>query len=440
MNRKEDSRPARCRPNREPCQRATDRSATPEGTARELLQDRSFALLWGGQLLSEVGNRCLIVAGITLISDISASPLAMLVPALAIVTPQIVFGLVGGVIADRTNRKTLMVISDLLRALLVLPVLWVISSGQLWILYLAAAGLALVGVGFYPARNALLPRIVPAGSLMTANGLLQGNSVVGLVIGPAIAGLTMELWPPAAIIFSSLAFLISAIATSLMRTPDRNRAGSASREGNAVLDDVKTGLRFVRGNAVLRRVLGVTAMATLGVAAVMLLSIPHLKERLGAGALEYGVAMSVLGVGSLVGGFLATRVSRGLPTSTLVGGMLMLAGAAIIGFAYASSYGVVLISVTIVGMSLVVARGALSTVTQTLAPDDIRGRVESAVNMIVVSATALSEGISAVMGSILNVRTVFVLAGVLTTMTGLAAILTLRGASRSVRLSLGGTD
>jgi len=404
---------------------------------RELFRNRSFALLWTGQLLSQVGDQCLIVAAITLISDLSSSPLAMLVPALSIAAPQIVFGLLGGVIADRLNRKLIMVVSDLLRALIVLPILFVTSLQQIWILYLAAAGLALVGVTFYPARNASLPRIVPTGSLMTANSLIQGSYVIALVVGPALAGIAVELWQPSAILLDSATFLVSAAAISLMRIPGNGQQNTMENRGNGVWDEIKVGLSFIYESGVLRRVLVVTAMATLGVGAVILLAIPHLKEELGAGGLEYGIAMSVLGLGSVVGGVLVSWISQRFTTSTVVGGVLMLAGAAIVTFAYAPSYVVVLISVVVIGMCLVVARGTLNAVTQTLAPDEIRGRVQSAVNIIVVSSTALSEGLSAVMGSIIKVRTVFVVAGVMTAVTGLAAVFVLRGAARVVRPAVG---
>ena len=402
-----------------------------------MLRNRNFALLWFGQLFSQIGDQCLIVAGITLVSDLSSSPLAMLIPALAIAAPQLLFGLLGGVIADRVNRKVVMVVADVARALLVLPILLITSLNQLWILYLVAAALALVGVSFYPARNASLPKIVPEGSLVAANGLIQGSTIIGLVVGPAIAGVAVELWMPAAILFDSLTFLASALAIALMRIPRRELDDSLIDGDADVWDDIKAGLGFIYDSRIMRRVLLVTGVATLGAGAVILLAIPHLKEKLGAGGLEYGLAMSVLGVGSLLGGVMVTRVSKRFSASTLVGGMLALAGAAIVAFAYAPSYLVVLASVVVIGMSLVVARGTLNAVTQTLAPDAIRGRVQSAVNLMVVASTAISEGLSAVMGSVIDVQNVFVVAGAVTGVTGLAAIFVLREAGRVVRPAMG---
>jgi len=377
------------------------------------------------------------VAGITLVSDLSSSPLAMLIPALSIAAPQLVFGLLGGVIADRMDRKVVMVVADILRALIVLPILLITSLSQIWILYLAAAGLAFVGVSFYPARNASLPKIVPEESLVTANGLIQGSTIVALVVGPAIAGLAVEIWLPSAILFDSATFLASAVAIAVMVIPRRESDASLVVGETDVWEDIKAGLSFIYHSSILRRVLMVTAVATLGVGAVILLAIPHLKTKLGAGGLEYGLAMSVLGLGSLLGGFLVTRISKRFSMSTLVGGMLVLAGAAIIAFAYAPSYVVVLISVVVIGMCLVMARGTLNAVTQTLAPDEIRGRVQSAVNLMVVASTAVSEGLSAVLGSVIDVQTVFVAAGVVTAVTGFVAMVTLRKAGKAVRPAVG---
>lgn len=399
---------------------------------RELFHNRDFKLLWAGQLLSQVGDQCLLIAAITLISNLSRSPLAMLIPAISIAIPQLVFGLVGGVMADRWNRKLVMIGSDVLRALIVLCVLLVNSVQQLWILYLAAAGLALVGVFFYPARNAVIPNLVPAGLLLAANGLIQGSFIIALIVGPVIAGAAVELWMPSAILFDSATFFLSATIIAVMHIPETLPDQARAAEENSVWEDMKAGLNFICQNWALSRVLVVTASATLGIGAIVLLAIPHLKAQLEAGGLEYGIAMSMLGLGSVLGGLMVSRLSRRLSTSTIVGGMLILAGTAIVAFAFAPNYTVVLVSITIIGACVVMARGALDTITQALSPDVVRGRVQSAVNLLVVAATAMAEGLSALLGSLIGVQTVFVAAGVVTALTGMAAIFVLRSAARLV--------
>jgi DHA3 family macrolide efflux protein-like MFS transporter len=400
--------------------------------AHELFRNRDFKLLWVGQLLSQIGDQCLLIAAITLISDLSQSPLAMLIPALSMAIPQVIFGLVGGVMADRWNRKLVMILSDVLRGLIVLCILLVNSAQQLWILYLAAAGLAFVGVFFYPARNAVIPNLVSPALLLAANSLIQGSYIIGLIVGPAIAGAAVELWMPLAVIFDSATFLVSAIVIGVMNIPKATPEPSRSNEQNSVWEDMKAGLRFIRNSHALRQVLVITAIATLGIGAIVLLAIPHLKAQLEAGGLEYGFAMSMLGLGSVLGGLMVSRLSRRLSTSTLVGGMLATAGVAIVAFAFAPNYTVVLVSITIIGACVVTARGALDTISQALSPDEVRGRVQSAVNLLVVAATAIAEGFSAVLGHLIGVQVVFAAAGVVTALTGVMAAFALRGAAQLV--------
>ena len=102
-------------------------------------------------------------------------------------------------------------------------------------------------------------------------------------------------------------------------------------------------------------------------------------------------------------------------------------------FAFAPNYTIVLASITVIGACIVMARGALDTIAQTLSPDAVRGRVQSAINMIVVAATAMAEGLSALLGSLIAVQTVFVMAGVVTMLAGVAAAFVLRGAARLMR-------
>lgn len=391
----------------------------------ELLQNRDFRLLWIGQLLSQIGDNCLLVAAITLISNLSDSTLIILVPALSLVLPQVVFGLVGGVMADRWNRKLVMVGSSVLRGIIVLSILLVNDVQDLWILCLAAAALSMVGVFFYPARNAVIPSIVPPGLLLTANSLVQGSYIIALIVGPVIAGAAVELWMPAAIIFDSAALFTAAVFIALMHVP-RVRRARVVRVKGSVWEDLKAGLQFMRRSRVLRQVLVITAIATLGIGAIVLLAIPHLKQQVGATGLEYGLAMSTLGLGSVMGGLIVSRVSRRLSTSATVGGLLILAGLDIVVFAVAPSYMVVLVSLAGIGLCVVTVRGALDTVTQALAPDEVRGRVQSAVNLIVASSTAAAEGFAALLGSLVGVQTVFLAAGVLTISTGLVALFVLR--------------
>lgn len=403
----------------------------------DLLRQRDFVLLWVGQLFSQIGDQCLLIAAITLVTDLSDSPLGLLIPAISIALPQVFFGLLGGVAADRFNRKYTMIVSDILRALLVLAILLVRTRSGLWILYLSASGLGMMGLFFYPARNAALPNLVSNGLLLPANGLIQGTYLMALILGPMVAGMIVELWSlPAAIIFDSLTFVVSAIIIATLHIPSNHTGAIHPAERKSMWHDMQAGLDFIRHNHHLRRVLYVTAVATVGIGSVVILAFPHLKSELEAGGLEYGGALSMLGVGALLGGLIASRLSRRVLLNVLIGSMLIAAGVAVIVFAWAPNYWVILGSVIILGLSVVATRAMLDTIAQALSPDDVRGRVQAAVNLIVSAGTALAEGASALLGHFLGTQGVFASAGVITVIAGIAAWYALQGAAQSTHAKI----
>ncbi len=391
-----------------------------------LAENPNFARLWVGQLLSQIGDQALLIATLQLVNDLSDSVVALLIPALALALPQVLFGLVGGVMADRWNRQTTMIVSDLLRGLVVFALLTVQFTGRLWFLYAGVAALAIVGVFFYPARNALLPNIVPVAELWSANALIQGSTMLALVVGPALAGVAISLWGVGfAFVFDAITFFLSASAIASLDLAEQQAAVERAVP-RGMRHNLAEGLRYIAAHTLLKQTLALVAAATLGVAAIVLLAVRHLDEALGVSAAGYGFTLTVLGAGSLVGGVLASRLSGRVRPCFLVSGMLLLAGSAIIAFALAPAYWVVLVSVAVLGMSVVTARGSLDTITQLLAPDAVRGRVQAAVNMIIGASTALAEGLSALLGDLLGVKSVFLGAGALTMTAGLAALWILR--------------
>lgn len=405
-------------------QRAMSSRPTQQAVSvRVLTQNPAFLRLWLGQLLSQIGDQALLIASLHLISQLSDSVTALLIPALSLVLPQALFGLVGGVVADRWNRRYLMIASDILRGIIVLSLIAVPLIQHLGLLYLAVALMALVSVFFYPARNALIPNIVPLADLWSANALIQGSTVLALVIGPSVAGLVIGMWGVNfAFIFDALTFFISALAIASLRRMDTVTLNNGRTKPPAtVRQELMEGLRFIAGHRLLKQVLALVAMATLGIASIVLLAVHHLDEALNVGALGYGFAMTTLGAGSVLGGLLSHRLAERFRARYLVSGMLIIAAIAIVLFAYAPWYVLVLVSLALLGLSVVSARGALDTLTQLLAPDDVRGRVQSAVNLIINGATAGAEALSAVLGDLIGVRQVFLAASLLTLLAALSA-------------------
>jgi MFS family permease len=425
-----------------PVEETTDQETKgPNGRAAALalMSSRNFFSLWLGQMLSQVGDRFRFIAVLVLVNDLTGGdPLAITLLTFTVVIPQTLFGLVGGAVSDRVDRKTVMIASDILRGVLVLPVVLVNHPDQLWIIYLCSIGLEIISVFFYPARNAMIPNIVGPGQLMTANALMQGSYIVALIIGSVLAGyLTTLVGTDFAILFDGVTFFLSAVAVGLMTVPPLLAAQENERPTPTDLwQEIKAGLSFIRGRQDLMTVLIVTAVAMLGLGSIIVLGITYLETRLNVEALGYGNAIASVGFGILVGGILISRIMGRVQANVLVGGSLIVVGVAMVAFAGAGNYTVVLIAAAIIGLCLVIARASLDTFTQALVPDKMLGRVQATVQMTLAVSTAVAQGLAGVLAKLLkSVENVFVLAGVVTIVAGITSILALNDAAREMAKS-----
>jgi len=420
----------------ETASRATGTAVLRWDAVRSLMRSRNFSALWSGQVLSQIGDRFRFVAVLVIVNELTGGdPLAITALTFTVVIPQFLFGLIGGAVSDRVDRKTVMIVSDLLRGVLVLPALLVTTPDRLWIIFICSIGLEIISVFFYPARNAVIPNIIGPGQLMSANALMQVSYIIALIIGSALAGyLTALLGTGFAIAFDGATFFLSAGAIALMTVP--RVVSTVNHERPAVAElwqEIKAGLRFIRGRNDLQTILVVTAVAMLGLGSIIVLGISYLETRLNVAAEGYGNAVAAVGVGILVGGVLVTRIAQRVPANVLVGGSLIFVGVAMIAFAGAGSFTVVIISAAVVGVCLVIARASLDTFTQALVPDQMLGRVQAAVQMTLAVSTAVAQGMAGILAKLLNsVENVFVLAGGITIVAGVTAIVSLREAAREM--------
>ena len=274
-------------------------------------QNRNFKYLWYGQIVSLFGDWFNLIASASLIGSLTGSGMAvgglfvvrMLAP--FFVSP------IAGVAADRYNRKYLLVLTDVVRAVVVLGFLFVRSIDLLWLLYvLTAIQLAMHGV-FFPTRNAILPDIVSEKELGTANVITGTTWSVMLAMGAAAGGLVAGGWGiyPAFII-DSATFVLSAffITRIRYRPPQRDVHDKSLR---AALSDYAEGLRYLGRNLATLAIALNKAALTLGVVGafeVMQVLIARELFVIGdGGGISLGILYAVIGVGSGLGPLAARR-------------------------------------------------------------------------------------------------------------------------------------
>ncbi|MGD8604482.1 MAG: MFS transporter, partial [Anaerolineales bacterium] len=203
---------------------------TPSGYVKLTRHNRNFRFLWFGQIISLLGDWFNLIASASLTAQLSGSGLAigglfvirMLAPFL--ISP------FAGVLADRYNRKRLMIATDLLRAIVVLGFLLVRSSEQIWLLYsLTALQLAISGI-FFPTRNAILPDLVDDHELGAANALTSATWSVMLALGAALGGFVTGQWGIyRSFVVDAGTFILSAAMLSQLRYVPSPREQAAKR-------------------------------------------------------------------------------------------------------------------------------------------------------------------------------------------------------------------
>jgi DHA3 family macrolide efflux protein-like MFS transporter len=282
-----------------------------------LLRDFRTLFLWGGQLLSEAGDRLYAMAMLWLAYQLTGSASTTALASLSQSLALTAVGLAGGVLIDRVNRFRVVIWVDVLRALLVLSLPLAASFGALNFGVLVGAGICLGALNalFEPALNALLPSLVPREQFPGLAGLMDTPSRFARLLGPGSAGLLLS-WMPVNGFFwlDAASFLVSAGSLVAVRRWTGNPATppySPSRRTSTVIEDVRAGLVTVWSNRRLRalfisEIFGNAAFAAFSLGALFLAN-----SQLHSGLAGYGWLIGGYGAGSLIGNFVCGNLGWG---------------------------------------------------------------------------------------------------------------------------------
>jgi DHA3 family macrolide efflux protein-like MFS transporter len=422
-----------------------------------LFRNQSFLALWLGQTVSFIGDYFNWLAIPIMVEKLTGSALMVGLSVISTALPMLLLGPVAGVFVDRWDRKRTMVAADVLRGLLVLLCLLVRTPEQVWIYYAVGFMMSCVSRFFFPSQNAVLPLIVPdQDDLLAANGMMQIVQTVGLLIGPAMAGFSIGLWGEQVAFFvDSATFVISAMAILVMRVP-RTTMGHQAVGGQltAIWAEMREGVVFLFGNRTMVGILLCLGVVQLGVGAINVIWVPFMQRTFGLGAEGLGAVDTAQGVGMALGGVMLGFIRARLPKKNLaawsiviIGGMIALMGMAP-AFSLADlvpalqmeatmaqmSVGqrllhmplMLLLYGVVFGIALVPAQSALITMMQLVVPDLKRGRVGSALNALTTAAGLLSMAVAAAIGEVVELRMVYVMAGLITAGAGLVGLAVLK--------------
>jgi MFS family permease len=338
----------------------------------------SFRSLWLAQVISLTGDWFNTIASVVLVNRYTDSGLAVGGLFLARALPPFLLGPLAGVVADRFNRKWVLIVSDLLRAVIVLGFLWVDRPERAWLLFVLSVIQFSVSSFFEPARAAILPNLVSSDELLTANTLSSATWSAMLAFGAAIGGFTAAAFGArVALIIDSISFgLSAALVFSIGYTPQA-RPRAAHSNG---LTDFLEGLRYVRRNPKTGLVTLVKAMGQVGSVDIIAATYAARVFRFGQeGAVTLGLMFAFFGLGAIlgpvVGNALGVRTKRALQVAINVGFLCLPVAWFIIGVSPTLPF--VLIGVTLRGMGGSVNWTYSDVLIQMSTPDQFMGRVYS---------------------------------------------------------------
>ena len=335
---------------------------------------------------------------------------------LAIFTaPQLFFGLAIGAWTDRTDRKRLMIVVDLLSAVTIASVAVASGAGllSLWWIYGVVFVSSTLSIFFVAAEFGAIPSLVDSAELVSANGRIQASFAAASVLGPLAAGALLVFVPVEAILLIDAAsFVASAVMLSLIARPFN---APITKHATSIRQDIVEGLRYVLSHPVLRNISLMMALINMVGATVFAQLVLFAKQALRAADSEVGLLFAAGGAGvvalSLAAGPLRKRWSFG----NVALGALMLSGLLTVGFAYTDSLWVAIVLWALVSGLGILFNINTGSLRQAIVPNQMLGRVISIAMVLAWSANP----IGALAGGLLiertgDVRLIYAVIGIVT--------------------------
>ncbi len=401
---------------------------------RGLLSNRPLVRLLGGEFVSSIGDWLYLVALLIVVFEGSGSdPVLLGVVGAARVLPYVLLSIPAGLIADRFDRRLILLVTDVARGVIMLVMAWLVAvDGPLWALVVLAVVATCFSCFFGPAIGSYVPTLVrDERELGPANSTWSTLDTLAYVIGPAVGGLLIAASGLA------LAFLLNAVsfgvvAVVLWRLPSQRRAPDAAPDEAADAARESRGRRWSDSLRPLALpLIGLTlvdvaagfAYGGLGVLTVMLA-----VDQLGVGEAGTGYLNAAIGLGGLVGGLASGLfvVRPGLRGPLLVGAVGMAVGMAALGLTTSLVPAMVAMAVFAAGDLLTEVAG--TTILQRVVPDAVRGRAIGTIFTVSILANAVGALVLPIAAGVVGIGAVLIACGAIV-FVGIAIAVVLVGST-----------
>ena len=375
------------------------------------LKHRRFFYLWSGQLLSIAGTQMQIWALFWHIRTLTDQPIALGGVGLARILPIIIFSLISGVIADSFDRRKIMLITQSAAALLALALGVLTQFGQIniWLIYALTAFQAIAIAFDSPARQALVPNLVPAKDLPNAFSMTSIAWQTGSILGPALSGIVIATGGQAAVYYiNAISYLAVILALILIGPVAQTKT---DRIAGVSWASIKEGIQFIVNKPIILSTMLLDFVATFFASANTLMPIVA-RDVLHVGVVEYGWLSAAPSVGAVIAALVVSQLPELRRQGQLFLGSVVVFGAATVVFGATTSLVLAWFALAVTGAADSVSTIIRNTIRQLQTPDQIRGRMTSVNQIFFQGGPQLGEVEAGIMAQLFGAPVAIISGGI----------------------------
>ncbi len=381
--------------------------------------------LWLSGFISSGGDSIHWIALLWLIYDLTGSRAATGLLGSAQFLPAIFFGLFAGVLVDRFDRRKLMMLADLIRAGLVLGIPLLLAAGYLSGIHLGlfAFAIAIFTTISRPARDALVPELVPKNKLTQANSLVQSSMSLSWLIGPLVAAAALPVLRVEGLFYiDALTYLASfTCLLFIKKTRDSAQAVSPDVETRpSAFRDLQDGLKFAMNDGRLRGLLLITAVDNIFIMGPSIVGLPiYVRDYLHHGPGGMAIIEVAFASGVIIGSIFIHRYGKRLPKGRTILVAMIIDGLTYIPLMWTTKLWTTFIVIFIHSLFIPFIVIPRTTLIQETVEPRMQGRIFSMINLAVVGLTALSTTLTGIIAEWISMPKIYAIFGALAALVGL---------------------
>lgn len=355
------------------------------------LLHRRFRLYWAGMAISMAGTQMQTWALFWHIRTLTDQPIALGGVGLVRILPIIIFSLIGGAVADVANRRRVLFITQSVMALTALALALLTFGGHidLWHIYLLTA-IQAVAISFdSPARQALVPNLVPTRDLPNAFSLTSIGSKTGAIVGPALSGLVIAYWGQGyTYLINAISYLAVIVALVLMGSVAQQIV--PGKRAVISLPAIREGVGFILHHPIILSTMLIDFFATFFSSANTLMPI-FTRDVLHVGAVDYGWLSAAQSIGAMLAALIISQIDNIRRQGVIFLSAVVAFGLATMVFGMTRTVTFAMLTLVLIGASDSVSTIIRNTIRQIQTPDFIRGRMSSVVQIFFMGGPQLGE-------------------------------------------------